>query len=317
MPVLRPVTPAHRGKVDTERLAELAGRQSGVVSRAQLESVGVSDSAMSRWVQSHRLHRIHPGVYAVGHAALSLDGRLIAALLYGGDDAVFSHTTAAWLWRLIDAEPKRIHLTGPGRRSSLPGVRLHRSRDVAKATCRELPVTSVARTLVDLAGMLSFRELRRALAEADYRDLLSIPEVKSELKQGRQGSRPVRRALHQHLPQLAHTLSILEERFLELCHATGLPLPEINAGIGRMRVDALWRQHGLVAELDGAAAHGSWAQASRDRERELALRRMGFRVVRYTWRQITERPTEVVADLREQLGIAIGRDQTSASQHPR
>ena len=114
MPVLRPVTPAHRGKVDTERLAELAGRQSGVVSRAQLESVGVSDSAMSRWVQSHRLHRIHPGVYAVGHAALSLDGRLIAALLYGGDDAVFSHTTAAWLWRLIDAEPKRISSHRPG-----------------------------------------------------------------------------------------------------------------------------------------------------------------------------------------------------------
>jgi predicted transcriptional regulator of viral defense system len=321
MPVLRPVTPAHRGKVDTERLAKLAVSQSGVVSRAQLESVGVSDSAMSRWVQARRLHRIHPGVYAVGHAALSLDGRLIAAVLYGGDDAVFSHTTAAWLWRLIDAEPNRIHLTVPGRRSSLSGVRVHRSRDVARATCRELPVTSVARTLVDLAGMLSFRELRRALAEADYRDLLSVPEVKSELKQGRQGSRALRRALHQHLPQLAHTLSVLEERFLELCHATGLPLPEINPSVGRMRVDALWRQQGLVAELDGAAAHGSWPQASRDRERELALRRMGFRVVRYTWQQIIERPTEVVADLREQLGLAtssaIGRDQISATQHPR
>jgi very-short-patch-repair endonuclease len=319
MPPLRPDTPAERGKVDTERLAQLASSQSGVVSRAQLVSLGVSDSALSRWVQARRLHRIHPGVYAVGHSVLSLDGCLFAALLYGGDEAVFSHTTAGWLWRLIDADPKRIHLTVPGRRSSLPGVRVHRSRDVARATCRDLPVTSVARTLVDLAGVLSFRQLRRALAEASYQNLLSIPEVKSVLKPGRHGSRALRRALHQHLPQLARTLSVLEERFLELCHATGLPLPEINAQVGGMRVDAMWREQRLVAELDGAAAHGGWAQVSRDRERELALRGMGFRVVRYTWQQITERAGEVVADLRQQLAIAPTNRNLprSASQDPR
>jgi very-short-patch-repair endonuclease len=252
---------------------------------------------------------------------VSLDARLIAALLYAGDQAVFSHTTAAWIWSLIVTEPTRIHLTVPGRRSSLPGVRVHRSRDVAQATCSGLPVTSIARTLVDLAGMLSFRELRRALAEAEYQNLLSIPEVKSVLKQGRHGSRALRRALNHHLPQLARTLSVLEERFLELCQASELPLPEINARVGGMRVDAMWRQQRLVAELDGAAAHGGWARASRDRERELALRRMGFQVVRYTWRQITERATQVVADLREQLGLATGgasgHDRTSASYDPR
>jgi very-short-patch-repair endonuclease len=253
----------------------------------------------------------------LGHGALSLDARLIAALLYSGDAAVFSHTTAAWIWSLIDAEPTRIHLTVPGRRRSLPDVRLHRSRDLARATYGDLPVTSVARTLVDLAGMLSFRELRRALAEADYQNQLSISEVKSVLKQGRHGSRALRRALNQHLPQLAHTLSVLEERFLELCQGTGLPLPEINAQVGGMRVDALWRQRRLVAELDGSAAHGGWAQVSRDRERELALRRRGFQVVRYTWQQITVRPIQVVADLSEQLGLLTGRDRTSASQDPR
>jgi REase_MTES_1575 len=165
-------------------------------------------------------------------------------------------------------------------------------------------VTSVARTLVDLAAMLSFRELRRALAEADYRRLLSASELSRALKSGRPGSRALRRALNQHLPQLAETLSILEQRFLELCEAAGLPLPEVNAKVGGMRVDALWREERLIVELDGAAAHGSWARASRDRERELALRRMGFRVVRYTWKQITERATEVVADLRRQLALA-------------
>jgi predicted transcriptional regulator of viral defense system len=147
--------PRSAGRVDTDRLAELAGKQSGVVSRVQLESLGVSDSALSRWVQAQRLHRIHRGVYALGHSALSLDARLVAALLYAGDEAVFSHTTAAWIWRLIEAEPKRIHLTVSGRRSSLPDVRVHRSRGIEVVEHRGFRVTSVARTLVDLGAMLS------------------------------------------------------------------------------------------------------------------------------------------------------------------
>lgn len=120
---------------------------------------------------------------------------------------------------------------------------------------------------------------------------------------GRVGSRALRTALDAHLPQLAKTLSILEERFLELCDGDGIPIPEVNAQVGRMRVDALWREKDLVVELDGASAHGGWAQVSRDRERELALRRTGFRVLRYTWRQVTDRPSDVAADLRQQLGL--------------
>jgi hypothetical protein len=321
MPPLRPVAPTQRGKIDSEALAALANRQAGVISRAQLHSVGVSDSAVSRWVQARRLHRIHPRVYAVGHSVLSLDGRLFAALLYGGDEAVFSHTTAGWLWRVIDAEPKRIHLTVPGRRRSLPGVRVHRSRQVEPAEQRGLRVTSVARTLVDLAAVLSFRDLRKALAEADYRGLLSLSGVAEVMKPGLEGSRALRCAIDRHIPQLACTRSVLEDRFLELCEGAGIPMPRVNANVAGMQVDALWPVEQLVVELDGAAAHGGWSAASRDRERELALRRLGFRVVRYTWRQITERPTEVVVDLRDQLGLATGgpsgRDQVSASQHPR
>jgi very-short-patch-repair endonuclease len=114
-------------------------------------------------------------------------------------------------------------------------------------------------------------------------------------------------------------LSVLEERFLELCGSTGIPMPEVNAKVGGMRVDAVWREQQLVAELDGAAAHGGWAQVSRDRERELALRELGFRVVRYTWPQITERGSDVVADLRQQLGIVPTASdlQRSVSQDPR
>jgi very-short-patch-repair endonuclease len=319
MPVPCPVSPAHRGKLDTEGLAVVATSQSGVVSRAQLESLGVSDSAISRWVASGRLHRLHPGVYAVGHAALSLDARLWAAMLYAGPDAAFSHTTAGWLWRILDAEPARIHMTVIGRRRSRPDVAIHRARWVPILDCRGFPATSVARTLVDLAGMLSFRELRRVLAEADYRGLLAAGEIRSALRSGRRGSRALRRALKQHLPELARTLSALEERFLELCQTAQIPLPELNVAVGGMRVDALWREQRLIVELDGAAAHAGWAQVSRDRERELGLRRMGFRIVRYTWQQITERWSEVVADLTQQLeiGPTAHNLQRSVSQHPR
>jgi predicted transcriptional regulator of viral defense system len=298
---LCPDAPAGRDQLDAEGIAELATSQRGVISRKQLLIAGVSKSSIARWLATSRIHRIHPGVYALGHASLSLHGRLIAALLYGGDQAVLSHTTAGWAWKLIDVEPTRIHLTVPGRRSSLPGVRIHRSRRIDCAECRGLPVTSVARTLVDLAAVLSIRELRRALAEADYRRLLLVEEVKAMFRSGREGSHALRRALKEHLPELARTLSVLEERFLELCQRAGVPLPEVNAKVGGIRVDALWRKERLVVELDGAAAHGGWAQTSRDRERELALRGMAFRVVRYTWTQITEREAGVVADLRQQL----------------
>jgi predicted transcriptional regulator of viral defense system len=232
MPQACPVTPAQRDRRDTEVIAALATRQDGVVSRAQLGSLGLSRSSISRWVAAGRLYRIHPGVYSVGHAALSLEARLRAAHLYGGGRAVFSHTTAAWLWRLIDAEPKRIHLTVPGRRSSLPGVRIHRSRQVDATEHLGHRLTSVARTLVDLAAMLSYHDLRRALAEADYRGLFSVHEIRSALKPGLEGSRAVRRAIDQYLPELARTLSALEDRFLELCQTAGLPMPEVNAVLG-------------------------------------------------------------------------------------
>lgn len=301
MAVVRRIVPAQRGKVDAEGLAATAKSQSGVVNRAQLESVGVSDSALSRWVAARRLHRIHPGVYALGHSALSLRGRLWAALLYAGTGAAFSHTTAAWLWALIEAEPRRIHLTVPGRRRSLPGVCAHHSRRLEATCCRDLPVTTVARTLVDIGARLTARQLRRALAEADYRGLLDIGEIEGALKPGRPGSRATRAALRSHITELARTLSVLEERFLELCECAGLRLPEVNAQVDRMRVDALWRDAGLVVELDGAAAHGGWAAIKQDRQREVVLRANGLQVVRYSWDQITTRQDEVVADLRRLL----------------
>jgi predicted transcriptional regulator of viral defense system len=279
----------------------LAAEQHGVVSRKQLRDAGVGSATINRWTAAARLHRIHPGVLALGHPALSLDGRLIAALLYGGDGAVLSHTTAGWILSLISAEPTRVHVTTPGRRSSLPEVRVHHSRLVERARIRDLPVTTAARTLLDLAGQLTPRQLRRALAQADFHGHLDPAELESVLRKGRKGSRALRTALQRHLPELAETLSVLEERFLELCETGDVPLPEMNARVSRMRVDALWRERRLAVELDGGPAHSGIAAMKRDRQRELALRSYGFRVARYSWEQITGAPESVIADLRRLL----------------
>jgi hypothetical protein len=223
--ILRQIPSDSRTELDAEALLALVKRQHGTVSRRQLRRHGLSGTMIARWLQARRLHRIHHHVYAVGHTALPLEGRLWAALLYAGPGAILSHMTAGWAWGLIDVGPRRIHVTTAGRRSSLPDVRVHQSRKVDPVEHRGLPVTSVPRTLLDLAGVLSARQLRRALAEADYRGLLDPAEVESVLGRGRPGSRSLNLALAHHLPSLARTLSELEERFLELCHASNLRFP--------------------------------------------------------------------------------------------
>ena len=303
MPTLRRVISDSRTQLDAERLDALVRRQHGVVSRQQLRDVRLSDTLIARWLQAGRLHRLHRQVFAVGHTALSIQGRLYAALLYAGPDAVLSHTTAAWAWSLVDAEPRRIHLTVPGRRPSLPEVRAHHSRQVERVDHLGFPLTPVARTLVDIAGMVTARQVRRSLAEADYRGLLEPGDVTAALRPGRPGSAALRTALRSHMPELAATLSELEQRFLELCEAARVPLPDVNARISRMRVDTVWRDAGLAVELDGRAAHSHWAASKRDRQRELALRAHGFQVVRYTWEQVTRQSDAVVADLRRLLGL--------------
>jgi very-short-patch-repair endonuclease len=292
----------------------LAEDQHGVLSAAQLQGTGLTRSAISRWSTAGRLRRLHRGVYALGHSALSIEGRLHAALLYAGPGAVLSHTTAAWLWQIIETAPGRIHVTVHSRRSSLLEVCLHQSIEPAPHRCRGFPVTPVARTLLEIASMLTPRQLRRALAEADYRGLLDPGDLRAVIGRGRSGSAALRSALRSHLPALAETRSVLEERFLELCEQAHLPQPEVNARIGRMTVDAVWHEAKVVAELDGGPAHAGPAAMKRDRQRDLALRALGYTVVRYTWEQITERPEQVIADLTALLATRPERTASTLSR---
>lgn len=295
------LTPTPRARDAAVQVARLAERQWGIVTRMQLQQCGLSGTGVSRWVHDGRLHRVHPGVYAVGHRALGVEGRLAAALFYAGPGAMLSHVTAAWWWQLLRAEPRRIHVSTPGRRRSLPEVSVHHPRRLDRTSRRRLPVTTVPRTLLDVAAVVPFDELRRALAEAEYRRLLSVDEVEAVLGRGHPGSAALRFALTRHRPQFARTLSVLEERFLALCEASGIPLPEVNVKVRGRMIDALWRRQRVIVELDGHAAHATPAAIERDRHRELALRASGHLVLRYTWRQITEHPERVAADLRGAL----------------
>lgn len=291
-------TSDRRTQIAPPRLRELAKRQWGVFSRAQLRRCGFSDAGIARAVARGWLVRVHPGVYALGHDRLPIEGRLVAALLHAGPGSALSHMTAAWWWGVVETAPRVIHISSGHRRRPRRGLRLHLPRALEPTFHRTLPVTSVPRTLLDLAASLRFDDLRRAVAEADYRNLLDATAVIAVCGPGRPGSAALRSALKAHLPRLAETLSVLEVRFLLLCEAYGIPLPEVNVVVGGLKVDALWRGSRTIVELDGHDAHAGPAAAERDRARELVLRTAGFRVLRYTWQQVTEQPDVVAADLR-------------------
>jgi hypothetical protein len=290
-----------RTRERTVRVVGVAERQWGVVTRGQLEASGLPPAGIRRWIERRRLHRIYPGVYALGHRVLRVEGRLAAALLYAGPGAMLSHATAAWWLQLLPDQAGHIHVSAPGDSRSLPDVRVHHPRRLARVWRAGLPVTSPARTLLDIAGVVPFYRLRKALAEAEYLRVVTLDEVEQVLGRGRPGSAALRKALEQHRPQLARTRSVLEERFLALCETHSLPLPDVNLEIAGLTVDAVWEERMVVAELDGLASHATPARMEADRRRDLTLRRAGYTVLRYTWQQIAEQPEAVAVDLLRHL----------------
>jgi predicted transcriptional regulator of viral defense system len=275
----------------------VAAAQWGVIDWRQLQDCGVSGESIKWWLGTGRLHLKHSGVYAYGHPWLPVEGRMVAAILHAGAGTVLSHATAAWWWGLIDSEPTVIDVSTPTRARSTEGVAVHHPRRIDATTHRRFPITTVARTLVDYAARATLREVRQALAEAEYRRLLDVEEVLAACAPGRRGSKRLRRALARHQPKLALTRSDTERRFFGLCERAALPLPEVNAPVSLMRIDMVWPELGLAVELDGYEGHHTRAQMERDRGRELHARMAGLTLIRYTWNQVTHEPGLVVADL--------------------
>jgi len=215
--------------------ARIAARQHGVISVAQLLAAGLSYRAIQVRVQAGRLHRIHRGVYAVGHRNLSHQGWWMGAVLACGEGAVLSHRTAAMHWGMLKPVEAAVDVTVPGNagRSRRKGIRVHRSTSLTPkaATARQgIPTTTPARTILDLRRVLTRDELKRAIAQGE---VLRLPLG------------ALRGFLHE------PTRSELERRFLGLCRRYGVPKPEVNVKVGPYEVDFLWADVGLIAETDG------------------------------------------------------------------
>ena len=285
-----------------QRLAALAKRQHGVVARRQLRALGLGPGAIDSRLRFGRLHAVHRGVYAVGHAGLNQRGIWLAAVLAHGESAVLSHLSAAALWGLLGpAQPTDVTSTHsrPGRR----GIRLHRAtvHPDERAIRHGIPVTSVARTLLDVAELSPERRLRRAYEEADRLGLLNRAafERVRERGRGRRGLAAIGHLVAEE--RSGATRSSLEDLFVALCHTHSLPVPAVNASLLGFEVDALWPEQRLVAELDGFAFHRHRAAFERDRARDAALQAAGYRVVRFTHRRLDREPGAVAGELRSLL----------------
>lgn len=288
-------------------IGTLAACQHGVVSRGQLLDAGVTDKAMERRLASGHLVRLHRGVYAVGHAQLRPEGRWLAAVLAVGRGAALSHRSAAALHGIRDGDGA-IDVTTT-RRAAVRGVVAHRTTRLAAedlTTRRGVPVTTLARTLVDLAWVLPTAHVGKLLREVDRLGRLDAAAVHAALERtgGRHGAgrRALKAALAEH-ERLATSLtrSELEDRFLALLDAHGLPRPLTNHEIAGMEVDAAWPAQRLAVELDGWAYHAHRAAFEEDRARATRLTVAGWTLVRFTHAQVAERPERIGETLRALL----------------
>jgi very-short-patch-repair endonuclease len=290
-------------------VARIAASQHGVVTTKQLESSGLGRMAISERSQSGRLHRIHHGVYAVGHSAPNLHARFMAAVLACGEGAVLSHTSAAVLWKLLYPIEGSVHVSIPGTpgRKKRRGIHLHRCASLQPQPPAEpspsptslpirggrgrrlltthrdrIPVTTIQRTIEDLEGTVSPKLYRRARRQAELMGH-ELPGVESD-----------------------RTRSDLETLFLEICAHHRFPPPEVNVKLGRWEVDFLWRSHRVVVETDYWTYHRGSVAFEDDHARELDLRAAGYTVLRFTDRQLEDEPGRLAADVARALG-ATGR----------
>jgi very-short-patch-repair endonuclease len=264
---------ANRGR--DAAIARLAGNQHGVVSAAQLRAAGLLPSRVADRVAAGRLHRIHRGVYAVGHSNLGNEGRWMAGVLACGEGAVLSHRSAGALWGILRLGgrheeqshcPVDVTIPRDGGRKRRRGIRVHRSLTLCPADLTRragIAVTRPARTLQDLRRILPRPEFARALREAEY---LRLP-IRNAFKPDR-------------------TRTELEGMFLSLTRRHRLPQPEVNARVDRFLVDFLWREQRMVVEVDGWESHRTRSAFEEDRARDARLKLLGYEVVRYTWRQV-------------------------------
>ncbi len=275
------------------RIAWIAGEQHGVVSLAQLEAAGLSPSAARRRVAAGSLVRLHRGVFAVGHGAVSRNGRRLAAVLACGSGAALSHRSAAALWGLRPSS-RSLDVSIPsqaGRR--VPGVGLHRCASLTTADVTEvdaIPCTTVARTLLDLAAGVDRAGLTAAITRAEQLRIYDGAEVEAVLEhaQGKRGARLLRSVLADWSDD--RTRSQFERELLAFLRRHALPRPEVNAWITvedrTIQPDFMWPGRRVILETDGYATHATRKAFADDRRRDQLLTRNGWTTLRAAYGQL-------------------------------
>lgn len=260
-------------------VAELAERQHGKLSRAQLRELGLGEKAIDYRIAKGWLRPDYRAVYSLGHRPRSREGRWMAAVLYGGEGSVLSYWSAATLWRMRSGVGPKSHVTCPRKRRSSRRITFHHAQlpDDEVTTEQEIPATTPARTLLDLAPLLPSPVLARMVEAAPNR---GAPLAELLARYPRKPGRTTLAAVIESATPM--TRSDLEAKLLDAMTRAGLPQPEVNAVIEGYEIDFAWRKHRVIAELDAYATHGSRLAFERDRERDRKLTLAGWRVVRMT-----------------------------------
>jgi hypothetical protein len=284
------------------RLASLGGQAHGVVTREELLRAGLTAAQIRYRVRTGGLIREYPGVYRVGHRAPSLEARFMAAVLACGEGALLSGRAAGYLFGAIKGSAPPPEVTAPTERR-VRGVKTHRSRGLGPedaTTWRGIPVTTLPRTLVDLAAVLDLDDLARPCHEARVRHGTTPGQVEAVLARRPKspGAAKLRAILRGDAPV---TLSKLEKRFLVLLRDAGLPLPQTNRRAGRHWVDCRWPGLRLTIELDSYRYHNSRHAWELDRRREREARARGDEFRRYTYGDVLEQPQLMLTELQALL----------------
>jgi very-short-patch-repair endonuclease/predicted transcriptional regulator of viral defense system len=297
------------GSPHDRAIARVAARQYGIITRAQLSDLGLTSDAIDLRVNSARLRRLHRGVYAVGASVLTPNGHRLAAVLACGPSAVLSHRSAGAAWGLLGTAQTVIDVTVPAKSADARrGIRVHRTRSLHPDDIQVLdgiPITSIARTIVDLAGVLRPAQLLRAIEQAARLRKLDFKRLQATID--RAPNRKGMKALGIILADFTAppvTRSELERDFLEVVTDAGLPAPRLNVKVGGFEVDACWPKWDLVVELDGRAYHSDPGAFERDRFRDGRLQRAGKHVLRVTHKRLHREPEEVIADIRGFAALA-------------
>lgn len=287
-------------------MAEIATRQHGVVSIRQLQALGYARKLVAAEAKRGRLRPLHRGVYAVGHEALSWDGWCLAAVLANAP-AVASHWSAGWLWGLLRTRPSgKFHVTAKTTRRGKPAFHVHSASltDEDTTLARGIPVTSLARTVLDLAALEPGRtpgDLKRC-EDGEHRLDLRPFEALLARSNGHKGLLALAKAVSLYRSDPTVTRSGLERRFRELVRTAGLPPPSTNFVVAGYELDCYWPEQRLAIELDTYGTHGSRLSFEEDRLRQRKLGRLGITLERVTDRQLDHEAHEVLGDLAARLG---------------